>query len=446
MENNYNPNSAPSENTPQGQNPNSATPGNGQVPPRAPYGYNPYTGKPNPAPGSAQVPPQNAGQNAYGGAPYQNMGQNGYCHAPQGQNPYGNPYNQRPPYTQPPYTPQPPYGQNGYYGYPRNAYTMPQPDPLYGKKQEERRVVKSISVVHGLCVFGFSILAMVISFLLVRIPGFYQNYTGNTYFSNAFDAVFSLLVIAVPFLIGYLVLRRKKRIGELPLGTPYDGKAAALLVFIGLAVCIAGSYVSGIFGSLIESMFGITFTMPEDTTVLNNVPLFLLYVLGMAAVPALVEEFAIRGVVMQSLRRYGDKFAIFMSALVFALMHGNMVQIPFAFIAGLMIGYAVIVTGSMWTGVAIHFLNNFVSVLMQAISDNLPVQTQNLLFLVMIAVIFLVGIVCAVVYFKTYARVPMAQGESILNSSEKNRAYIGTLPMILAIVYLVIETAGYVEF
>lgn len=433
MENNYNPNSAPTGNAPQGQNQTQNNPPqNGQVPPRAPYGYNPYTGAPNPAPGSTQVPPQNAGQSPY-------------TQAPQGQNPYQNSYGQAP-YSRPPYTPQPPYGQNGCYGYPRNAYTVLQPDPLYGKKQEERRTIKSISVVHGLCVLGFSVLALVVSFFLVRIPGFYNNYTGNTYFSNAFDAMFSLFVIAVPFFVGYIMLRRKKRIGDLPLGTPYDGKAATLLVFIGLAVCIAGSYVSGIFGALVESIFGITFTMPEDTTVLNNVPTFLLYVLGMAAVPALVEEFAIRGVVMQSLRRYGDKFAIFMSALVFALMHGNMVQIPFAFIAGLMIGYAVTVTGSMWTGVAIHFLNNLISVLMQAIQDNLAVSMQNIVLLAMIAVIFIVGIICAVVYFKTYARVPLAKGESVLESREKNRAYIGTVPMILAIVFLVVETINYIEF
>ena len=64
-----------------------------------------------------------------------------------------------------------------------------------------------------------------------------------------------------------------------------------------------------------------------------------------------IEEFAMRGVVMQSLRKYGDWFAIIMSSLVLALVHGNMVQIPFAFIAGIAIGYAVTVTGSMWTGV-----------------------------------------------------------------------------------------------
>ena len=65
-----------------------------------------------------------------------------------------------------------------------------------------------------------------------------------------------------------------------------------------------------------------------------------------------------RGVVMQPLRKYGDRFAIVVSAVLFAALHGNMVQIPFAFVAGLALGYFAIITNSIWTSVAIHCLNN----------------------------------------------------------------------------------------
>jgi hypothetical protein len=37
-------------------------------------------------------------------------------------------------------------------------------------------------------------------------------------------------------------------------------------------------------------------------------------------------------------------------------------QMPFAIIAGVALGYAAIVTDSLWTGIIIHFLNNFLSV------------------------------------------------------------------------------------
>lgn len=83
-----------------------------------------------------------------------------------------------------------------------------------------------------------------------------------------------------------------------------------------------------------------------------------------------------RGVVMQPLRKYGDWFAILTSAFVFALMHGNLVQAPFAFIAGIGLGYAVIASGSLWTGILIHLLNNSISVI-QTIGNRLSPRGKS---------------------------------------------------------------------
>ena len=66
---------------------------------------------------------------------------------------------------------------------------------------------------------------------------------------------------------------------------------------------------------------------------------------------------------MGNLRKYGDKFALLASALVFAVMHGNLVQAPFALIAGFGLGYLSIKTGTIWTGIAIHAANNLISVI-----------------------------------------------------------------------------------
>ena len=100
----------------------------------------------------------------------------------------------------------------------------------------------------------------------------------------------------------------------------------------------------------------------------------------------------------------------------------------------------------MWVGVAIHFLNNFAAVMMQVAVDNLPEATANLVILAMIGVIAVVGIACAVVYFKTYKRPTLSDGEGILQRGEKGKNYICTVSMILALLYLLIQTAQYVEF
>ena len=94
-----------------------------------------------------------------------------------------------------------------------------------------------------------------------------------------------------------------------------------------------------------------------------------------------------RGVVMQPLRKYGDWFAILTSAFVFALMHGNLVQAPFAFIAGIGLGYAVIASGSLWTGILVHLLNNSISVIQTIAIAYLPEGKAAIVSAILIGVV-----------------------------------------------------------
>lgn len=113
-------------------------------------------------------------------------------------------------------------------------------------------------------------------------------------------------------------------------------------------------------------------------------------VISIAAFPALLEEFAMRGIIMGSLQRFGKSFAILASAIIFGLLHGNLVQIPFAFLVGLVLGYIVFETGSLWTGIAVHFFNNLFSVLLQYLSEELSEKNMNLLSSVVL--IFFIGL------------------------------------------------------
>ena len=51
------------------------------------------------------------------------------------------------------------------------------------------------------------------------------------------------------------------------------------------------------------------------------------------------EELIFRGFVLRSLRPYGKRFAILGSAFLFGLFHGNLLQTPYAFLVGLVLGY-----------------------------------------------------------------------------------------------------------
>lgn len=77
----------------------------------------------------------------------------------------------------------------------------------------------------------------------------------------------------------------------------------------------------------------------------------------------LVEELVFRGAILRSLLGYFGKhwYAIAVSALLFALVHGNLAQMPHAFIIGLLLGWMYYRTGSILPGVALHWVNNTVA-------------------------------------------------------------------------------------
>lgn len=71
------------------------------------------------------------------------------------------------------------------------------------------------------------------------------------------------------------------------------------------------------------------------------------------------EELIFRGWIQGSLRPYGRKFAILGSAILFGLFHGNLIQTPYAFLVGLVLGY-VSMEYSIWWAIALHMFNNLV--------------------------------------------------------------------------------------
>ena len=94
----------------------------------------------------------------------------------------------------------------------------------------------------------------------------------------------------------------------------------------------------------------------------GSAPDSVLMIVTVAILPAFVEEFAFRGVIMGTLRPYSEGAAILISSAAFALMHGNFVQMPFTFCCGLVFAYIDIKVNSLLPSVIVHFLNNGLSV------------------------------------------------------------------------------------
>ena len=117
-----------------------------------------------------------------------------------------------------------------------------------------------------------------------------------------------------------------------------------------------------------------------------------------AAVGApIMEEIIFRGLVLRHLEPYGKGFAIVMSAFAFGIFHSNIVQIPYAFIVGLVMGYVAIEYNILWAMV-LHMINNLV--LGDFIGRVLPGIPGNALISLIIMGCSLVGAVLLIVRMK----------------------------------------------
>lgn len=200
-----------------------------------------------------------------------------------------------------------------------------------------------------------------------------------------FNGVFSLVTF---FFVGiiFCLIRRESFADLFPFQKVGAGYLV-MLVVIGVTFSLLSNYVSDAIASLCE-MFGLTSSYSGTVTIEGPEDIFMSY-LEIAIIPALVEEFAFRGIIMGMLRKYSDALALIVSAAVFGLMHGNLVQIPFAFCGGLVFGFIALKTNSLLPGILIHFFNNALSVTLDLLSNNtaLSEDTVNIIFIAIVIVL-----------------------------------------------------------
>lgn len=276
--------------------------------------------------------------------------------------------------------------QNGYrsetppqYVYYNTGYSSYQAPPEIREKKKLRACGNGI----GLAMLGYIFISLtaygvlylaaaaLLSEFLPRL-GLYQapEWLGQAVLLGSY-----VLSLAIPFALYAVAIR-------IPFSVAFPlRKASPGMTFGGVCVGLGVSTVASYLSSYIEAVLGgagIHISMPAVESP-KDPAAFAIYVILMTVAPAFVEELIFRGVVMQSLRRFGDIFALVISSALFGVFHMNLVQMPFAFILGLAMGYFVMRTGSLWVSVGIHFLNNLASVVLDACHGFMAYKSFTLL-------------------------------------------------------------------
>ncbi len=262
---------------------------------------------------------------------------------------------------------------------------------------EERREIKKIANTIGgalLIVLAISSsLAYILKWFFALLTNFNirvsYEFIADPAFLQILQVILSILMFTFPFAL--LFKARGHRISSLIRFKMPKRKDILPYILLGISFCAFSNIAVSFLGSIFSSM-GVNYEVPY-----NEYPTgflgFMLTTIAIAIVPALVEEFACRGIILGSLRKFGDGFAVMCSAAVFGIMHGNFQQIPFAFLTGLVLGFIAVKTKTIWLAVAVHFFNNFVSVVFDYLFKNLSNQSQNIIYGIHLVICLVVGIV-----------------------------------------------------
>ena len=84
----------------------------------------------------------------------------------------------------------------------------------------------------------------------------------------------------------------------------------------------------------------------------------IILILALAVTPAIFEELFFRKAIIDFTIKYGKKFALIFSALLFGILHMNLSQGLFAFIVGLIFGVIYLYTNDIKFTILVHFINN----------------------------------------------------------------------------------------
>lgn len=222
----------------------------------------------------------------------------------------------------------------------------------------------------GFRIFVYFMLLFICSLIGSAISVFMAN--GNDIDNlKAAQAISSTLIFIVPP-IGLYLLTRQKPMQELgfriisPLWTLFAGLA---LMFISLPITnLLGEWNQGMnFGEAFAKIEELLKTMEETAAELTQKMLkvdtfggLLVNLLVIALIPAIGEELTFRGVLQQALTK-GCKnvhVAIILTAAIFSFVHLQFYGFFPRLFLGLLLGYMFYATGSLWTSIAMHFLNN----------------------------------------------------------------------------------------
>lgn len=168
-------------------------------------------------------------------------------------------------------------------------------------------------------------------------------------------------------------LRKKRLLGKPKLNRVLKKKG---VYFMTVVFAITASHVLNelITYSGLDKLFP-GYSQLEEAAFSNQSIFLMIFVVGVAA--PVVEEVLFRGLILKRIQDYlGSVWAVVLSALIFGIYHGNVVQFVYAGLLGLAFGVIMCRTNSLRVAITAHMAANLWSVLGSALTQILLMKNE----------------------------------------------------------------------
>lgn len=170
------------------------------------------------------------------------------------------------------------------------------------------------------------------------------------------------LVVEGIFAVAAYIVAKAKRVNLLEgagMKKKINGSIVGWCFLVALVSLFGFGNLTNVFIEFLEK-FGLN--SEKGTIEINNFGQYVGMILSSCAMAGFAEELLFRGVIQSGFKKWGIKIAVGISAIIFMIMHGSVLQTIHQLIIGIVIGYIFYKTNNLWIGVVIHFFNNFIPV------------------------------------------------------------------------------------
>lgn len=245
-----------------------------------------------------------------------------------------------------------------------------------------------------LTILGVNVVYLLGMLLLISIGAFAQR---QSFHSGILITEFVIIALPVFLYVIYKKssIKKELRFNKLRL---MDALLVVLIFACGYPVAmfvnIIGNIFVAFFGKLIQS------PIPFAES-LNEYFVLLMIVAGSAGI---CEEILFRGLIMRGYEKLGKWPSIIFTAILFSMLHINIQNVLGPLFLGVVLGYVVYTTNSIFAGMLGHFMNNAISVTISFFLMKLPFAkatstqdiSQGLMIQGLIAWAIIIGMYAAV--------------------------------------------------